>query len=402
MCRRTDSPVGFELQTNQGPDLYTAAYTFVAARAGIHRFKNLNGKIGVNKKPGRTCSSVSRIQRPHSTESEVNAMVWHFSEDGPGRPDFWVKPTWICILLSLICFLGCGVDKGDDFFQPPNVEPIRATIKTAVPLAHVAAVSMAAIQGRALNNVLSADGCSRFPCAALIYIELFPNDLPFAFDAGGTAVVAGLWTSPNQAVLTVSFSEVEPGVPGYRVSMVSTFPVITTQTPESGFKLVFADMDINIAGDPDDSIDLTDPQIQAEYNRLENDVSDDPEINLSMDAWVVELADAGTPDVFIDDRYTISGGGQFLDVTADHGATSDVDIHQLGMVRARISHACSHNPTDGMAFIQDVSTSSSLPILATALLEFRNTCNASVYVELATGNYIIYTGSSVGLDLNDP
>ncbi len=312
-----------------------------------------------------------------------------------------VRPVRLCILISLLWLVGCGADNPLDIFQNPNTEPIRATVKTTVPLAHVAAVSMAAIQGYSPANVLSADSCSSFPCAALVLIELLPGNIPFAYDDGGTAMVAGLWSSPNQAILTVSFLDVEPGVPSFKVSKVSTFPVITTQNPDSGLKLVYADIDINIAGDPDDNIDLTDPQIKVEYDRLENEVSDDPEINLSMDAWVVELADAGTPDVFSDDRYTISGGGQYLNVTND-SSSSDVDIHQLGMIRARISHACSRNPTDGMAFIQDVSTSSPLPVMATALIEFRNDCNGSAHVELATGNYIAATGSSVGLDLNAP
>jgi hypothetical protein len=59
--------------------------------------------------------------------------------------------AWFCLIIGTLLLLGCGgSDAGDDlnnFFRDPNTEPARATIKTAVPLAHVAAGSMAAVQG---------------------------------------------------------------------------------------------------------------------------------------------------------------------------------------------------------------------------------------------------------------
>jgi hypothetical protein len=307
------------------------------------------------------------------------------------------------MILLVILIIGCGstADDIEDFFHPPNTEPIRATVKTAVPLAYVAAVSMAVIKGYSPAGVLSADTCGSFPCAALILIELEPGDIPFAYDSEGTALVTGLWTSPNQAILTVSFLGVQPGVPSYLISKISTFPVIATQTPVSGLKLVYANVDINISSDPDDGIELTDPQIQAEYDRLEAEISNDPEINISMDAWVIELADAGTPDVFSDDRYTISGGGQYVDVTSN-GSSRDVELYQLGMAQAYISHDCSRNPTSGLAVIQEVNTTHALPVMANAVIQFNSACNGSAYVMLATGNYITSIGSSVDLDLDNP
>jgi hypothetical protein len=74
-------------------------------------------------------------------------------------------------------------------------------------------------------------------------------------------------------------------------------------------------------------------------------------------------------------------------------------------VGTRVSHGCSRNPTDGLAFIQEVGTGdgeTSLPVLASALLEFTSSCNATVDVLVALGNYIPATGSSIAFDLNDP
>lgn len=316
--------------------------------------------------------------------------------------------AWLCLMFGTLLPLGCGgsdaVDDLNNFFRDPNTEPVRATIKTAVPLAHIAAVSMAAVQNNPPSQVISYDTCSTYPCAALIIMELDPANIPFAYVAGGTVMVAGLWSSANQAILTASFIDVQPGVPFFKVSKVSTFPVIATQTPISGLKIVYADIDIDIDSEPDDTIDLSASEIQAEYDRLQASASSDPEVNISMDAWVIELADAGTPIDFTDDSYTISGGGQYIDISATSSSTS-AGIFQLGLVGTRVSPACSRNPTDGLAFIQEVGTGGtpgSLPVLASALLEFNGSCNGEVNVLVGLGNYFTSTGSSVALDLNAP
>jgi len=308
---------------------------------------------------------------------------------------------WFCLISAVVFLSGCGSDPLDDlknFFRDPNIEPVRATIKTAVPLAHIAAVSMAAVQGESLSQITAlSNTCSSYPCVALITMELNPTDIPFDF-AGGTVSVIGLWSSANQAILTALFLDEQPGVPFFKVSQVATFPVIATQLPVPGYKIVYADIDIDIDSDPRD---LAPAEIQAEYDRLQQSVSGDPEINISMDAWVIQLADAGTSDVFTDDSYSISGGGQYIDINSTSSSNS-AGIFQLGLVGASVSHACSHNPTSGLAFIQEVGTGSAIPLVASALLEFNAPCNSAVKVLAGFGNYISATGSLVPLDLDAP
>ena len=319
----------------------------------------------------------------------------------------WLAVCFYLILGTLLP-LGCGgssdaLDELSSFFRDPNTEPVRATIKTAVPLAHIAAVSMAAVQDNPPPQVISYDTCSVYPCLALITMELDPANLPFAYPAGGTVLVAGLWASPNQAILTASFIDVQPGVPFFKVSKVSTFPVMATTTPVSGLKIVYADIDIDISSEPDDTIDLTNAEIQAEYDRLQASVSGDPEINISMDAWVIQMADDGTATDFTDDSYSISGGGQYIDINSTSSPDS-AGIFQVGMVDVRVSPVCSRNPTDGLAFIQEAGSggSGSFPVLASALMEFDSTCNGAVRVLVGLGNYINATGSWVTLDLDAP
>ncbi len=203
--------------------------------------------------------------------------------------------------------------------------------------------------------------------------------------------------------MTVSFLEAYAGVPTFPVSKISTFPVVKTGNPNENHKIVFADVDINIATEPDDAIDLTDSQIQTEIDRLGVTVHDDVELNLSMNVWVIELADGSTPADYTDDRYTISGGGQYVCVISNH-STSSVNVMQLALANVLVSNECSLNPVDGHAVINelDVSTGShgSLPIIATALIELDGECNGEAQVILATGNYIASNGASITLTEN--
>jgi hypothetical protein len=50
-------------------------------------------------------------------------------------------------------------------------------IKTAVPLAHIAAVSMEAVHGNPSPEVIATSTCSSYPCPALVSMELETQNL---------------------------------------------------------------------------------------------------------------------------------------------------------------------------------------------------------------------------------
>ena len=201
------------------------------------------------------------------------------------------------VLTATVMLCGCSSD-GDDFlndlFRSPNTEPIRASIKTAMPLAHAAAVCMAAVQGDIGDGVevvsRTSDG---FPCGAVITFPIDPGNIPFAFNEGSHAVVAGFWSTSDQAILTVSFIETNAGVPSFEVSEVATFPV---KRVGNFYVVVYANADINIDSDPEPN-ELSDDQKNAEFERLELTADDaKPNINIALDAWVVEVDHNGSLD----------------------------------------------------------------------------------------------------------
>ena len=246
----------------------------------------------------------------------------------------WIGTTGkllITVIVGTLALAACGSDEIDDFFHPPTSEPIRNTVRTSVPLAYVASAVMAAVNGHSPPDTTVSNTCSAYPCSALVTVEHIEAALPFSLsDNTATADVVGLWSSADEAVLTTLFREAPVGTETYQVTKISTIPVI--ESILGGYKIIYADIDINIAGESSDSIDLTDSQIQAEYDRLQIAVSDDPEVNLSMDAWVIEVHDNGTPEVLNDDVYIINGGGQYVNTTQ-----ASADAVQLGMAGTRVS-----------------------------------------------------------------
>lgn len=311
------------------------------------------------------------------------------------------------IIFSCLLMASCGGDDPrdviDDFLQTPDTEPIRTTIKTSVPLAHIAAVAMEAASGNPSSEVIPpTTTCGSYPCVSEVFMKLDQNSLPFTFDTSGSVAVFGLWTSPGSAILTVVFVDVYAGVPTFSVSQISTFPIVKSGNPGGGYTLVFSDIDINIESDSEPD-ELSVEERQAEFDRLNAETSDDAEVNMSLDAWVVEVSDAGTPNAYTDDSYSISGGGEYIGV-ASTSTSSSANVMQLGLVRLLMSHDCSLNPTEGLAFINEVAVSTgnqgSLPVVASALMEFDPTCDGTVQVMVATGNYIASIGDSIPINLN--
>ena len=305
----------------------------------------------------------------------------------------------VAIIMGLWIVLGCGGSNNplDDFLKDPDGGPIRSAVRTAVPVAHVAAISMASVRGDAPPYATTTNTCSSYPCAALVVIDLDDPTLPFALGDAGSVMVAGLWASDRQAILTATFMDTLIGSASFQVNSISTFPVVEHHS--GGLKVVYADIDIDIDTEPNDTIALTSQQIQAEYERLDTVVPVDPEVSLGMDVWVVEVDDGATPQDYTDDQYAISGAGQYIHA-GGHG--SSTQALQLAMANAIVTWNCPHNPTSGLAAMNEVGTGASLPVVASALITFEPQCDGNAKVTLATGNYIAANGSSIPVDLSSP
>ena len=289
-----------------------------------------------------------------------------------------------------LLFAGCLGE--DAFFRDPSGEPIEAVLRTAVPLAYAASAAMAAVNGSPPPNANATNTCSTFPCTSLVTIHVDGRTAPPALAPFGTGqiLVAGLWSSPESAILTVAFVDLLVGTDHLRVRDVSTFPAVVTPT---GLEIVYASIDVNVVGGPGDPGDLTPAQIDLLFLRLGIVPSPDPAANLGLDAWIVEVDDADTPRDLFDDRYSVTGGGEYVDAASGSGR-----VLQLAMVGAVLAPGCTLNPVEGLAVLNEAGASaSSLPVLGTALISFEPACTGRARVLVGTGSYLLCTGKTIPL-----
>lgn len=318
------------------------------------------------------------------------------------------KRVLVGAFLLLLLLPGCGAkdtyDQVTGFFQDPDAAPVKTTLRTTIPLAYAASVAMAAVSGSAPANAHATNTCFSYPCPAVVTIDV--NDqtpMPIKMGSTGKMVVAGLWTSSQNAILTVSFVDslggnnlFYGGSSLFRVHDVSVFPVTKTST---GVDIVYADMDVNVSTGPVDPKGLSSAGIQTAQNKAATiHASDEASANVGLKGWVVKVDQAGTPSDFSDDRYTVAGGGETL------GASSaSATVMQVAMAKTVMTPACKLNPTDGGAVINEIDASSAkVPVVATAVLTFNQGCSGNTKVFAATGNYLLAIGDSLPLHLDTP
>lgn len=279
-------------------------------------------------------------------------------------------------------------------FKDPSGEPIKAVVRTTVPLAYAASVAMSSVTGSTpLNAKVNYTTCTTSPagCVAMITITDDDSVVPLQLVPGtGTITVYGYWASPTQAIFTVSFSK-DAGSNLFPVHNISLFPVLKNG---SSLKIVYANVDINsTVKDPGT---LTPEEIDAVFMKLGLTASSEASTNVSMDAWIIDRNDRNTPDVS-DDTYSISGGGQYIE-----GSSGSVSVLQLGMGVVVMGSDCLLNANSGLAVLNEMASSSSDIVLATAVIIFHSMCDGKADILAAAGNYLLSNGKSIPLNLTNP
>ncbi|MEJ2689578.1 MAG: hypothetical protein P8130_06425 [Deltaproteobacteria bacterium] len=304
----------------------------------------------------------------------------------------------IVVFVVLATVTGCG-DDGDSYFsfRDPDVEPIKAVVRTTVPLAYAASVAMSSVTGYTPPNAAFVyNDCTTTPdsCAAVLRINDDDSSVPMQLSSSGpgTITVYGFWVSADMAILAVAFSD-DAGSMFFPVHNISLFPVIKKG---GTLIIVYTNIDVNV-GTIKDPRSWTTLEINDALTKLNITASsDDPYANVSMDAWVIETNDGNTVDLS-DDTYSISGAGQYM--AASSGSAS---LFQLAMASVVIGPDCLLNPNVGFALLNEFKGFSSDVVVATALIFFRPSCDGNALVTVATGNYIESIGDLIPLNLNTP
>ena len=243
------------------------------------------------------------------------------------------------------------------------VQPLETTLGAAVPAAYFAAVSWAALDGRAspCARVVTPVGSG---ATLRVEVSLGPGCPPmFGADESGTVVVTGTWT-PQLATFVMDFTGVSSG--GHPMIVVGIAAMTVTPSASGHLIVAYGEEDIEVG------------------------TTTSPTAGVKQVAWVVDIDTAGTDDPS-DDTLSISGGDQVL--LASGGATPSGGLTQVAVGDAVFEPGCRKNPGSGIAAVQRASTEGG----GWVLFLFHDTCNGTADVVAAMAPYELLISDSLPL-----
>ncbi|MBD3241482.1 MAG: hypothetical protein GF331_12910 [Chitinivibrionales bacterium] len=271
------------------------------------------------------------------------------------------KAMTVIVLAALVLGSGCRDTKNDR--EPPtgpltcevNVGPVEEVLGTAVPLAYAATLAMAAMAGSNLPCVAVTASCASPPCSGSVTVSLDEACvLPLGYVGNGTIVVAGNWTSENEATLTAVYQGV--AIDGQELFVrQGAFAALASNDT---ITVTYADQNVEVTS-------ATDAEI-------------------AQSAWSIAVATNGTLGDTDDDVMLITGLRQYASTSS---------VGNIALTAVRMDASCPANPTDGEATIYEVGGGTS----PATVLSFHSACDAEVDVNATL--CLQYIGDSVPIDL---
>jgi len=258
-------------------------------------------------------------------------------------------------------------------------------------VAHAANLAMAMMNGQSFPYTTYSRSNDGFPCTTLMMIDAEADTDPFlAGEKADKITIAGLWTDASTAILSIILTDFHAGTSTLDLLGIKTIPVIREA---EHIHIALASMDIQINPDQEAllSLNLNTLEIESELIRLETPPPTDIYLAVLQDAYYIDVHNNATTDAISDDSYTITGGGQLIEVSGP-----SAEIVQQAMVEVCVSPECTLNPVSGMALTKVTGLEDKgFPELGTALLEFTPRCAGTANVYVATGMYAGSNGKSV-------
>jgi hypothetical protein len=282
-----------------------------------------------------------------------------------------------------------------NYFREPDTEVIIETLHSAVLTGYAANVAMAVIAGHSVSNVTASRSNAGFPCTTLMVVDLSSGtDLPVVTDKASAITIAGLWPNETTAILTLLFTDFHTASATLELVGIETIPVIRE---DNDIHVALASMDVKLNPDQESilQLNLTTFEVESELLRLESTRPTDVYVAVTQDVYYINVNNNGTMDDPADDAYSVTGGGQLVEV-----ANNSAEIMQQALVDVLVSPACATNPLAGMALIKATGVESEgFPEMGTALLEFTDECDGTAHVFVATGMYVTSNGQEVSFHL---
>jgi len=306
-----------------------------------------------------------------------------------------MKTKVIPVLVLVLLFPDFSCRKIKDYFRDPDTEQLIETLHTTTMIGHAVNLAMAMVQGNSFSFATFSRSNNGFPCTTLMVVDLLSDpDMGTGNGKADAITIAGLWPDENTAILSVIITDFHAGDAILDVLGIKTIPVIRDAEHT---RIALANMDIQLNPDQESflQIDLNSLEIESKLLRLQTPPPTDVYVAVLEDAYFIDINNNETGSLISDDSYTITGGGQLIEVTG-----SSAEIVQQALVEVLISPECNANPTGGMALTKVTGLADKgFPELGTAVLEFTEACRGTAYVYAATGQYVGSHGKHVSFNL---
>jgi hypothetical protein len=294
--------------------------------------------------------------------------------------------------LASVTFTSCK--KIEEVNQDPEIEPLKHGFKVSAAIGYCASLAYTFFKGENLpDNAVIHSQNSNTDTESCIMLVSINESYPLPFNASvGQITIAGIW-GEDGGVITALFTDIDLLEAKYEFKGIHTVPVIEIENGK--IMTLFAEQDI-VIGEGSDTLlhlNMTNPQITLETERLDENPYDDPFAAVQQNVWFVSVNQNNTMSDIYDDEYTINGGGQIAEATSTSGG-----ILYHAMIGAKFIHStCDINPISGVGFIQNLKVGTEVD-LGHIFLNFHDRCDGKAYVELATGKYLLLNHKNVNLN----
>jgi hypothetical protein len=298
------------------------------------------------------------------------------------------------LLTTFIVFSFFACKKLDEFNQNPEIQPLRQGFQACAAIGYCASLASSAFQGEPLppNVTFESNTKEGYTSAGVLHVQV-SEEYPLPFNTGvGDIYIAGLWDGINGGVISIIFADINLIDPKFYG--LYTIPVMKKESGE--IVSVFAEQDLVIGEGSDTllNLSLSKPKFSTELERLNNQHPADIFAAIKQNVWFINTDQNGTPSDIYDDQSEINGGGQIVEARSNSGG-----VLYHAMIETKFSYAdCSSNPTNGIAFIQNLKASGSSIDLGNLTLDFHSACDGRASVTVATGKYVTSNGKNINLD----
>ena len=319
------------------------------------------------------------------------------------------KQLVLIIAIPLLLFSACTNPLQkliDQFNRSPEIDAFTKAVKVSLPLAYAANIAMDAVNGMVIPGVTvlrAPPNPDSFPCNAIVTIAVNPtHPLPVGPTAiNGAMMVAALWSDSNTAVGSVFFTNTNLKDGTFSLKDVAFVPMVRDT---GGTMVVFASEDLNAdsAATFSATLVLSDSAAKVKLRGIPASLPTDSAVAVNQKAWIT-IAKRPLGGALGSETYSLLGASQYLGVNP-----SKTEVIQAVMLNVKMMPSlCRLNPLassqlTGYAMIRDIKiqgTNSDIE-MGTTILTFGNACDGRGTIRLATGCYVMRTGSTVPLYLD--